>query len=281
MKVHLCKKVVQKFISILLCVSILSSSMFLYLPKNNIINTSNVIEITQEEINIIDNNTIEVSDNIGNPQITSRSGIDRKKVEQEKTIYEIYELIINNKTYLYFDNLDKVEIQKDYLIRNTENLSVYINSITSESLNILSDEFTINNTVENYILKYKKKVTCFPTISHRVTSTYGNRATRNDFHSGIDLAGNYGDNIYAYKSGKVIKVQYSNVSYGNMVLIEHDNGMKTRYAHMSSIIVKNGQNINCGETIGYMGSTGNSTGNHLHFEVIINDKTVNPYNYIF
>ena len=102
-----------------------------------------------------------------------------------------------------------------------------------------------------------------------------------DFHTGIDLAGNYGDKIFAYKKGTIVYVQYSNKSYGNMVLIEHDNGLKTRYAHMSSISVSNGQAVNCGQVIGHVGSTGNSTGNHLHFEVIINGSTVNPYNYIF
>ena len=279
MKLHL-KKMVTKFISILLCVSILSANMFLYLPKNNIVDTAKSYKITQEETNIIDSH-IEVSDNSDNIKVTSRSGIDRKKEEKEIVKYELYEFIINNCTYLYFDNLEKAYLQKDYLLRNTESVTVNINTIITENINILSEEFTINNTIENYILKYKKPSSCFPTISTNVSSTYGARPSRRDFHSGIDIAGNYGDNIYAYKSGKVIKVQYSNVSYGNMVLIEHDNGMKTRYAHMSSIIVTNGQYVLCGDTIGYMGSTGNSTGNHLHFEIILNGKTVNPYNYIF
>ena len=102
-----------------------------------------------------------------------------------------------------------------------------------------------------------------------------------DFHTGIDLAGNYGDKIFAYKKGTIVYVQYSNKSYGNMVLIEHDNGLKTRYAHMSSISVEKGDIVECGDVIGRVGSTGNSTGNHLHFEIIIDNKTVNPYNYIF
>lgn len=120
----------------------------------------------------------------------------------------------------------------------------------------------------------------FPTESHRVSSKYGNRS-RGDFHTGIDLCGGYGDNIYAYKKGTVIKVQYSKVSYGNMILMEHEDGMKTRYAHLSSIKVKNGECVYGGQIIGYMGATGNATGNHLHFEVIIGGKPVNPYNYIF
>ena len=66
-----------------------------------------------------------------------------------------------------------------------------------------------------------------------------------------------------------------------MVLITHGDGTQTRYAHMSNINVSNGQIISCGQVIGHVGSTGNSTGNHLHFEIIINGATVNPYNYIF
>ena len=66
-----------------------------------------------------------------------------------------------------------------------------------------------------------------------------------------------------------------------MVLIQHNDGTQSRYAHMSSISVSKGQYVSCGQIIGHVGSTGNSTGNHLHFEIIINGKTVNPYNYIF
>lgn len=208
---------------------------------------------------------------------TSRGAIKREK----KIEYTLYELNINNETFLYFEDLNKAEIQKDYLLRNTERLTVSIKEIIEYNKDKLSSEYTINNTVENYISKYKKKVKCFPTISHKVTSTYGKRPSRGDFHCGVDLAGKYGDSIYAYKSGKVIKVQHSNVSYGNMVLMQHNDGSQSRYAHMSSINVKNGQYVNCGDKIGAMGSTGNSTGVHLHFEIIINGKTVNPYGYIF
>lgn len=128
--------------------------------------------------------------------------------------------------------------------------------------------------------KISQKLHCFPTKSHRISSRFGKRS-RGDFHTGIDLCGANGDNIYAYKSGKVIKVQYSKVSYGNMILIKHSNGLTTRYAHLNDIKVKLNQTVKMGELIGHMGSTGNSTGNHLHFEVIIGGEPVNPYNYIF
>ena len=271
------KKIAQKFMAVALCIIILlcnSMWMFKLNTSTTQISCMNDIEIEQIDVAYIPNNI-----NERHIEVTSRSGSRREKIE--KVEYKIYEFNINNETKLYFEDTDKAEFQKDYLLRNTEGVLVEINEVIQDNKDNLSDEFKINNTIENYILKYKKKLECFPTISHTVTSTYGKRASRGDFHTGIDLAGRYGDNIYAFKSGTIEKVQYSNVSYGNMVLIKHADGSKTRYAHMSSINVKRGQKVGCGETIGYMGSTGNSTGVHLHFEIIINGKTVNPYSYIF
>lgn len=234
-------------------------------------------------------------------EVTSRN--QAKRVVEKKETFVIYELSINKEKQIYFETFGKAKYQKDYLVRNTVDISAEISEIKKDNTDCLSTEFEINNTIENYILKYKKKTqrqqttnrktrivqtedksdttkkTCYPTISKRVSSHYGKR-TRG-FHTGIDISGNYGDNIFAYKSGTVSKVQYSNKSYGNMVLITHEDGSQTRYAHMSSIDVVNGQHVICGQTIGHVGSTGNSTGNHLHFEIIINGKTVNPYNYIF
>ena len=270
------KKIAQKFIAIALCIIILlcnSIWMFKFdIPSNQI----SCFQISSERQQPVEVASVSEEKDERNINITSRGGTRSKKIE-----YTIYEFNINHEKKLYFDNIEKAEFQKDYLLRNTEGVSVKIKEIIQENKDNLSSEFNINNTIENYILKYKKKTRCFPTISRTVTSTYGKRASRGDFHTGIDLAGKYGDNIYAFKSGTVIKVQHSNVSYGNMVLIKHSDGSKTRYAHMSSIIVKSGQYVGCGDTIGYMGSTGNSTGVHLHFEIIISGKTVNPYNYIF
>ena len=97
--------------------------------------------------------------------------------------------------------------------------------------------------------------------------------------------------IYAAESGRVDQLQYWNgktktgmQSYGNMVRINHgvyDGGvLQTRYAHMSRILVKQGQNVYRGQIIGYMGSTGNATGQHLHFEVIWKSKRYNPLNWL-
>ncbi len=119
---------------------------------------------------------------------------------------------------------------------------------------------------------------------HRVSSPYGWRSS--GWHNGIDLVkyggGALGTPVIAAKSGRVEVVQRSNSGYGNMVLINHGDGYKTRYAHMvkGSITVSVGDYVEAGQTIGKVGSTGNSTGPHLHFEVIVNGETRNPKNYI-
>lgn len=120
---------------------------------------------------------------------------------------------------------------------------------------------------------------------HRVSSPYGWRSS--GWHNGIDLiksgGGALGTPVIASKSGRVEVVQRSNSGYGNMVLINHGNGYKTRYAHMisGSITVSVGDYVDAGQTIGKVGSTGNSTGPHLHFEVIYQGETQNPKNYIY
>jgi len=95
-------------------------------------------------------------------------------------------------------------------------------------------------------------------------------------HPGIDLAGSYGTPIYATADGTVLRAGWNSGGYGNLVEIDHGRGITTRYGHMSAILVQPGQHIVRGQQVGRMGSTGRSTGNHLHYEVRIDGKAVNP-----
>lgn len=117
----------------------------------------------------------------------------------------------------------------------------------------------------------------------RISSSYGSRihpiTGKRTFHSGVDIAANHGAGVYAYSSGRVVEARY-NGAYGNCIVIDHGNGLKTRYAHLSKMSVKAGQKVQTGQRIGSVGSTGRSTGPHLHFEVIVNGSTRNPLNYI-
>ena len=118
---------------------------------------------------------------------------------------------------------------------------------------------------------------------HIITSNYGWRLHPTlgyeKLHTGIDIGAAYGSKIVAAKSGTVVTAT-SNRAYGNYVVINHGGGVCTLYAHQSALAVSAGQHVNEGDLIGYVGSTGYSTGPHLHFEVIINGATTNPLGYI-
>ncbi len=120
-------------------------------------------------------------------------------------------------------------------------------------------------------------------ISGRITSYYGYRVNpvtgQYKLHKGIDYAGNYGEPIKASKSGVV---EYSGwiSGYGNTIILGHGNGVQTLYPHAQSLNVSYGDTVSQGDIIATVGSTGNSTGPHLHFEIRINGEAVDPLNYI-
>ncbi len=99
-------------------------------------------------------------------------------------------------------------------------------------------------------------------------------------HTGIDIDGDYANATYAVADGVVTQAGWNNSGYGLMILIDHQNGIKTRYAHHSKQFVKAGDVVKRGEVIGMVGTTGRSTGTHLHFEVYVNGRRVNPLAYI-
>jgi murein DD-endopeptidase MepM/ murein hydrolase activator NlpD len=116
-----------------------------------------------------------------------------------------------------------------------------------------------------------------------ITSPYGMRyhpiLKYNKKHTGVDIGAPSGANIVAADSGTVIQTGWMG-GYGQVVVIDHGGGISTLYAHMSTIIAANGASVTKGETIGKVGSTGWSTGPHLHFEVRINGVDTNPMSYI-
>jgi len=107
------------------------------------------------------------------------------------------------------------------------------------------------------------------------TSGFGYRWGR--IHSGIDIANDIGTPIKAARSGRIVHAGWYD-GYGYAVIIEHDQGYTTLYGHLNEVIVQSGQSVKNGQTIAYMGSSGNSTGPHLHFEVWKNGTPFNPYN---
>lgn len=99
-------------------------------------------------------------------------------------------------------------------------------------------------------------------------------------HPGIDIDGSSGDPVFAADNGVIVYAGWNNWGYGNVLVINHGNGWQTLYAHLNAIYVGCGDSVYQGSAIGAIGSTGNSTGPHLHFEMMYNGVKVNPWNYL-
>ncbi len=120
-------------------------------------------------------------------------------------------------------------------------------------------------------------------VEGRVTGSFGERLDpfngEGAFHSGVDISTTYGQPIVAPADGVVTYTDFMG-GYGKLIMINHGHGISTRYGHLSGFAVTPGQQVHRGDTIGYVGMSGRSTGPHLHYEVRINDTPVNPYKYL-
>ena len=117
-----------------------------------------------------------------------------------------------------------------------------------------------------------------------ISSYYGARSDpmkkKKSYHKGLDLAGRSGNKISVQANGRVVRSEYNKGGYGNIVEIDHGNGFVTKYAHLKKSYVKKGQHIEAGQAIGELGSTGRSTGPHLHYEILYRGKDVDPLPFI-
>lgn len=129
----------------------------------------------------------------------------------------------------------------------------------------LPDSFRID--LRNYVM---------PTPSTKITDIFGYRPNRRRVHQGLDIKVQTGDTIYAAFDGKVRITSYQRRGYGYYVVIRHNNGIETLYAHLSKRLVDANQNVKAGDPIGLGGSTGRSSGAHLHFETILMGKSLDP-----
>ena len=118
-------------------------------------------------------------------------------------------------------------------------------------------------------------------VSGSISSRFGSRSSvRSSAHTGLDISASAGTGIRAIAQGTVSFAAYKG-TYGNLVIVDHGNGIQSYYAHCSALYVSPGQSVGPGTTIAAVGSTGNSTGPHLHLEIRINGSPVNPQNYLY
>ena len=140
------------------------------------------------------------------------------------------------------------------------------------------DKLLLLNNLENFLTELPNSLP-LPAAKYYISSNFGLRKdpmnNRRAFHKGVDLAGWHKTEIFAPADARVLRAG-KNGGYGNFIELEHKNGLVTRFGHLNKIKVKKGQTIAKNEVIGLMGSTGRSTSTHLHYEVLLDGKHVNP-----
>ncbi len=168
--------------------------------------------------------------------------------------------------------------EEDKIESNSENTGIGGGEPYSEAkLEEIASAISIMDTDVNEILS--KNINVIVPVKGTITSRYGVREqifdNVNPYHTGIDIANKLNTQIVSATDGIIVKTEKMNKYYGNNIEIEKD-GVIFKYAHLNKINVKKGDNIKQGDVIGLMGSTGMSTGSHLHFEIKINNRTIDP-----
>ena len=235
--------------------------------------------------------------------LTRTTGSNEEEIiEQLKTNYTIityqyYEVALNNETKSYVNTLEEAEelvnqIKTEFNGEDLE-LNLQINEIYTENKEeINTDPLEVaTTTVETAAQEIKEenealaiindvKLSVLP-VTGRITSRYGESSSiRRSTHTGLDIACSTGTDIKVIASGTVTFSAYKG-SYGKLIKVDHGNGVETWYGHCSKLYAKVGEKVEAGDVIAAVGSTGNSTGPHLHFEIRINGNTVNPQNYVY
>ena len=228
--------------------------------------------------------------------------IEKLKTSNTVITYKYYEVALNNETKTCVKSLEDAqevvsEIKEEF---SDENLELQINERYTESINAVDtnsiEVATLNVESAAKELREKQeenneedsslavvndiKLSVLP-VSGRITSRYGERSSlRRSTHTGLDIACVTGTDIKVVSNGTVT-FSAKKGSYGNLIIVDHGNGVETWYGHCSKLYKKVGESVEAGDVIAAVGSTGNSTGPHLHFEIRINGNTVNPQNYVY
>lgn len=256
--------------------------------------------------------TVEVEQSYNLEFVSKDKQIDENTVlayikENTTTIYTMYAIVVNDETTTsvrteveaqeIINNLKEkyadlnVEIGIREIYTTTEpdivETTVAIAQITDTKINPIVTSRSSRNTeettieTENAIANVNGVSLYYKPVSGTITSRFGAKSSiRSSAHTGLDIATKKGTAIKATAPGTVTFAGTSG-SYGKLVKISHGNGVETWYAHCSKLYVSKGQTVSAGDIIAAVGSTGNSTGPHLHLEIRINGNAVNPQKYIY
>ena len=206
--------------------------------------------------------------------------MNNEKVDSVDTLFEA-QMIVNNVNEIDSNlQLEIKEINTQNVDEiNTTEFEIAKNNILNKA-NLVEEQMQKEN-LENSLPDVNGIKLAMVPVQGNITSRYGvNSRIRVSTHTGLDIAAVVGTPIKVAASGTVTCASYTG-SYGNLVKIDHGNGVETWYGHTSKMYVKVGKTVQAGDVIAAVGSTGNSTGPHLHFEIRVNGQHVNPQNYMY
>ena len=237
--------------------------------------------------------------------LVSRNQINEEMVlakleDSAKNVYRVYEVadLNNEEDKVYVNSMEEAESLVTSLKEQYSAIepNLVINTIYLENVDEVNEEnikIAKEKMQENLQTKLEEKeekdsrtvngiyLACVP-VTGRITSRFGaNESIRDHTHKGIDIGAAGGTPILATADGTVNYAGWNSGGYGNLVIIDHGNGVTTYYGHCSRIYTSKGATVKAGDKIAAVGSTGNSTGNHLHFEIRLNGKQVNPQTYVY
>jgi len=231
---------------------------------------------------------------------TNEDAIIAKLKKDTSITYKYFAVTLDNEIKSCVNTLDEAkkvveDIKKQYLneieldLQVIERFTNNLEEINTETIEVAQTSLqkAVDFKIEdNKAIKINGvKLASMPFDSHVstiITSRYGEVSSlRSSAHKGLDIACATGTDIKVIADGTVIYARYNNEGLGNAVKVDHGNGVQTTYAHCSKLYVKEGQTINAGDVIGAVGSTGYSTGPHLHLEIRVNGVALNPQCYMY
>jgi len=225
--------------------------------------------------------------------------IYQKVIETGTTYYEYYTITLDGKEKAAFakydeaqevisklkkkdrNNIKKLGVVKKYelALEKFDKVDTVVKKLYEAKPVVQTYTSSYTKTVNNTSDKIQLGIAILEPTNGVITSRFGYRRT--SFHTGLDIANSTGTPIKAAAAGTVSFAGTTTSGYGKYIVINHGNGIETYYAHCSKLLVSTGQTVSAGQHIAAMGSTGNSTGPHLHFEVRVNGSCQNPQNYVF
>ena len=236
---------------------------------------------------------------------TNESQIATEIEDEVVVTYKYYDVAYKNETIQSVDTIEEAEEIVNEIKENNSEQDVdltIIEKYTENEEEVNTSELEVAKTETQTIVAEKieeeqkqkeeeERINSLPDINGiklavtpiegTITSRYGvSSRIRKSTHTGLDIAATSGTPIKVVAAGTVIAASYDG-SYGKLVKVDHGNGVETWYAHTSKMYVKVGEQVEAGDVIAAVGSTGNSTGPHLHLEIRVNGEHVNPQNYLY